>query len=310
MFSFQDLRLTAVLEPGPGLRLWIQAAEMSNVIYVTWQDANRGEDVQLKIDSCHSITVRVMYSFMAPDSWQRTNKQTSWPELTERSRDILTACDWQTCQHRFIFDQCVIGRFLIQIRLTAVSKISTFMTWVVSLRASERPVSMSRLLRGFKSSQTCKHEELWYWKDQMNKCVATNKSSRKQRNVQQQKLHLLSLHFKKTFYSFSRNNSWFQAYQKEATKTEQVSAFNQWISTEATRWRSAKLISCQQSSKTQKQTWESIYRQPSNPSTIQTDSRVFLLEELFLPAEPRLSLQLPVLGLFKLISLRLPRGSI
>lgn len=207
---------------------------MSNVIYVTWQDANRGEDVQLKIDSCHSITVRVMYSFMAPDSWQRTNKQTSWPELTERSRDILTACDWQTCQHRFIFDQCVIGRFLIQIRLTAVSKISTFMTWVVSLRASERPVSMSRLLRGFKSSQTCKHEELWYWEDQMNKCIATNKSSRKQRNVQQQKLHLLSLHFKKTFYSFSRNNSWFQAYQKEATKTEQVSAFNQWISTEAT----------------------------------------------------------------------------
>lgn len=82
------------------------------------------------------------------------------------------------------------------------------------------------------------------------------------------------------------------------------------ISESAQRRHSAKLISCQQSSKTQKQTWESIYRQPSNPSTIQTDSRVFLLEELFLPAEPRLSLQLPVLGLFKLISLRLPRGSI
>lgn len=197
---------------------------------------------------------------------------------------------------------------------------------------------MRNLLLSLRSlnPQTWKqHQVLWCRiRLDVNKRAATNKSSDmfkpNKGSCSSRSFSLLSttsICVKKHFHSFNRNNSWFPAYQKEATKTEQVSALPSISKSaaELTRWRSARLISRQQKLQItarkqhvgvdllmQRATTFSPPKKHSNPSTILI-LVVFLLEEVFLPAAQSLgllSLQLPVWGLFKLISLRLPWGSI
>lgn len=147
-----------------------------------------------------------------------------------------------------------------------------------------------------------------------------------------------NLHFnlsKKHFHPFSKKQLLILSLSGRSCKdTEAVVSSLPSISKSASelpRWRSARLISRQQKLQiTQRKQHVGVdllqlrEQQPStlnpsikhwNPSTIQTGFMLFsfLVEEVFLPAAPSLnlpSLQLPVWGFFKLISLRLRRGSI
>lgn len=172
------------------------------------------------------------------------------------------------------------------------------------------------------------------WRLDVNKSAATIKSRNlfelNKRSCSSRSFILLSLHFNlcgKHFHSFTRNNSWFPAYQKEATKTEWVSALPS-ISKSAAklmRWRSARPISRQQKLQTtarkrgsrftdaQRATTFNRHRNTRIPPQDKLIPEYFRLQEVFLPAALSLgvlSLQLPVWGPFKLISLRLTWGSI
>lgn len=130
------------------------------------------------------------------------------------------------------------------------------------------------------------------------KCVATNKNSNLLKANKAAAALVCSastsISVEKHFHSSTRNNSWFAAYQEEATKTEQLSALPsiRKSAVELTRWRSARLISRQQKLKitarkrgsrftdAQRATTFNLPRKHSNPSTIEAESNGVLLDEV------------------------------